>query len=202
MKMSKRAKYVAVLVAALIGGIVLTWAILEHEEDRHHFHTVCAGVLYRSRQPDAENFEGLKRRNITKVVNLRHRDENVDEFDREQALCAAKGVTMINLPMLSSIPADEQLERFLQLVRDGKGATLVHCQHGRNRTGVMSAAFRVVVEGVEPQRAYDEMMSYWDRGPVPEDARRNADRRALLGRLSRDRQDWLKRTSAAPATQP
>ena len=33
----------------------------------------------------------------------------------------------------------------------------VHCQHGADRTGVMCAAYRVVVDGWTKQQAIDEM---------------------------------------------
>ena len=37
------------------------------------------------------------------------------------------------------------------------GTVLVHCQHGADRTGLLVAVYRVVVQGWSKERAIDEM---------------------------------------------
>jgi protein tyrosine/serine phosphatase len=38
------------------------------------------------------------------------------------------------------------------------GPFLIHCLHGSNRTGLMSAMYRILVEKWEPELAIDEMV--------------------------------------------
>jgi len=185
----------AVVLLAVAWAIV--WWVGEHHEADQRFHTVRRGVLYRSRQPEAENFSGVARRNIVQVVNLRSELEDKEAFTRIQAACKAQGVSMVNIPISTVVPDEEQIQRFLQAVKDCKGATLVHCAQGRSRTGIMIAAYRVVMEGWTAQAAYDEMIRFGDN-PKGEE---HTIRLALLNRLSRDRGQWLERIQA-PSTQP
>ncbi len=53
---------------------------------------------------------------------------------------------------------DEDVKRFLQLVRDPNNQpVLLHCKHGADRTGMMVAIYRVVEQGWSKQAAIAEM---------------------------------------------
>ena len=54
----------------------------------------------------------------------------------------------------------EDVARFLKIVTDPKKQPVfVHCQHGSDRTGMMCAVYRVVVEGWSKDEAIREMTS-------------------------------------------
>jgi tyrosine-protein phosphatase SIW14 len=187
----------AVCLAGLIAALaaVAVWTYDEHQEDRYRLHRVRRGVLYRSRQPGPDELnKGLKRRGITTIVNLRPEAEDPAAFQAEERVCQALGVGFVNIPVQGRPPTDDQLEAFLKLVRRNRGAVLVHCEMGRSRTGVMVAAFRVVVEGLAPRQALDEIIDY---GANLEEAER-ADMLAFLERLSHERRGWLARTAGRP----
>lgn len=198
MKMSKPKKIalISALVAVVVGG--LTWHFVqEHDEDDHRPHTVVHHKLYRTRQPEPLVAEGLLRRKITKVVNLRPRDEDPAAFDAEQAACNRAGIRMINIPFTGVLPTDDQLLEFLRLAQKPDGATLVHCAQGRTRTGLMCAVYLVVVEGYTPQQAMVDLVEHRDQS----NAQKLAEKMALFERLYRDRTQWLARVNA-PATLP
>jgi protein tyrosine/serine phosphatase len=55
-------------------------------------------------------------------------------------------------------PDDDKVERFLRIVTDpSRTPVFVHCQHGADRTGMMVAMYRVVVQGWSKADAIDEM---------------------------------------------
>ena len=55
-------------------------------------------------------------------------------------------------------PEIKEAVRFLQIVTDPKRApVLVHCQHGADRAGTMSAIYRVAVQGWTKEEALREM---------------------------------------------
>jgi len=188
----------AVSLIVLAAAGVAIWALSEHQEEDHRAHAVRPGLLYRSRQPRAEDFPGLQRRRITRIVNLCTESEDPQAFADEAATCSAYGMRMIHIPIGTDFPRDDQIERFLRELNQPDGATLVHCAHGRSRTGIMVAAFRVVIDAWPIRRAFAEMLRY---GYRPSDADGDNGTLALLERLSRQRAEWLERIKAR-ATQP
>ena len=189
----------AVVALIVISGGVTVWAVHKHNEAKHHFYAVKPDVLYRSRQPRLADLGKLDQQNIHTVVNLRPQQEGPEDFVMEQEECRRLGVRMMNLPIESLMPSDQQVEEFLRLVRRNDGATLVHCAQGKMRTGVMAGAFRVVVDGWDIPPVMKEMDSYLGKSVrKPEE---EAQVIQLLERLRSQRADWLRRTDPA-ASQP
>ncbi|HEU0173831.1 MAG TPA: hypothetical protein VFV58_06175, partial [Blastocatellia bacterium] len=62
--------------------------------------------------------------------------------------------------------------RFLAVVNDPENwPVYVYCHGGRHRTGVVTAIYRMAIEGWDVQRAYAEMRQYgfykcWGHGPL------------------------------------
>lgn len=108
-------------------------------------------TLYRSAQPRATGFAELKKLGIRTVVNLRTSDS-----DREFVKKARLGYERV--PFKARKIKDEHVVRFLKLVTDAKKQpVLVHCRAGADRTGVMCAVYRVVVQGWSKPEAIREM---------------------------------------------
>jgi len=54
---------------------------------------------------------------------------------------------------------DEDVVRVLKLIRNKEnGPFLIHCQHGADRTGLMSAMYRIVEQGWTKDEAIKEMV--------------------------------------------
>jgi protein tyrosine/serine phosphatase len=186
---------VPLLVALVILVMGLTGPLLwQHAEARYRFHPVRDGVLYRARQPEGLAWQQLAPLQITKVVNLRPRDEDPEIFDEEVRQAAGQGGRMIHIPMDNNFPTQEQLERFLRVVLEPGGATLVHCAQGRQRTGSMVAAYRVIVQDWSPDDAIEELKEFLDsHEPVMYERRL-----AMLQDLRATRQQWLARLASPP----
>ena len=88
---------------------------------------------------------------VKTVVNLRafhsDRDEIGDtELDYE------------HIRMTAWHPEEEDIVRFLQIVTDkNRIPVFVHCMHGADRTGAVSAVYRIVIEGWTKEEAIQEM---------------------------------------------
>jgi hypothetical protein len=84
---------------------------------------------------------------------------------------------------------DDHVAHFLAVVDDQPKPVYVHCRSGQNRTGVMVAAYRVIVEGTSADAAIEEMGRYqgiWFR----------ADAGYIRG-LSPERRQEIRRKAAA-----
>ena len=163
MKISRRKILVVCAVVGLLAGGTGAYLRHVHNEAKQRFVEVDAGRLYRSRQPlEAQLRNNTGPANIRRIVNLRPASEDRPPgvFAMQVRVCGELGIEMVNLPITEILPTMEQVATFLQTVRQPDGATLVHCEHGRNRTSVMVAAYRIVDQNWTVDRAMDEMLQY------------------------------------------
>lgn len=108
-------------------------------------------VLHRGAQPSAAGFAALKRMGLRTVVNLRSFNSDRDELK-------GTGLQYVHIYCKAWHPEDEDVVKFLQVVRDPKNhPVFVHCQHGADRTGMMVAAYRVVEQGWSVEDAAQEL---------------------------------------------
>lgn len=107
--------------------------------------------LYRSAQPTAEGMKALKRIGIETVINLRSFHSDRDEI-------GLTGLTYEHIYMKAWHPEEKEIIRFLQIATNPKRTpVLVHCQHGADRTGTLSAIYRIAVQGWSKEEAIKEM---------------------------------------------
>jgi protein tyrosine/serine phosphatase len=108
--------------------------------------------LYRGAQPDDEGFAELKAMGIETVVNLR-------TFSSDRKACGRTGLDYEKIAMQAwRDDNDRDVEAFLRVATDpGRAPVFVHCLHGADRTGMVVAVYRVVVEGWSKDEALREM---------------------------------------------
>ncbi|MDD5084908.1 MAG: tyrosine-protein phosphatase [Candidatus Omnitrophica bacterium] len=154
---AKRACLVFVSVALFLLTVSLAYSATTVEDLRKrikNFHEVNNSI-YRSGQPDSEAFTPLKDFGIRTIIDLRQPNEGTE---REKLLAESAGLTYISIPMDGfSKPPDEIIDKILNLLESDQGPYLVHCKHGRERTGVVIACYRVKHDRWTADKAYDEM---------------------------------------------
>lgn len=107
--------------------------------------------LFRGAQPEDEGFAELKTIGVKTVVNLRTFHSDRDE-------CEDAGLRYFHITVQAWEEDDEEVAEFLKVVQDPENQPVfVHCQHGADRTGVMSAVYRIVVQGWSREEAILEM---------------------------------------------
>jgi len=106
---------------------------------------------YRSAQPSAEGMQQLQALGVRTVVNLR-----AIHSDRDEIGSTPLGYEHISVKAWHA--EDEDVVRFLRIVADpNRQPVLVHCQHGADRTGMMTAIYRIAVQGWSKEDAIFEM---------------------------------------------
>src|SRR5436853_6583679 len=116
---------------------------------------------YRGAQPDSRDYPALAALGIKTVIDLT-RDGRADE----PVLVKRAGMKFYRIPLTTSDrPPDASVAQFLKLVNDpANWPVFVHCQGGRHRTGVMTAVYRMTLDGWSADRAYQEMKQYHFEG--------------------------------------
>lgn len=119
--------------------------------DPHYNLYEITPTLYRSRQPDAAAQPLLKKLGVVTVVDF------IKESDSKWLSDPAVAQVQIPLQTVHIDDADMiQSLRAIQAAQE-KGPVLIHCKHGQDRTGLVSAMYRIVVQGWSKQAALDEM---------------------------------------------
>jgi protein tyrosine/serine phosphatase len=108
--------------------------------------------LYRSEQPSKQGMINLKQFGIKTIINLRAFHSDTDEI---------RGTGLLNeeLSVKTWHIEDEDVVRVLRIIRKKEnGPFLIHCQHGADRTGVISAMYRILEQGWSKDEAIKEMV--------------------------------------------
>jgi protein tyrosine/serine phosphatase len=128
------------------------WAASIQKPGLPNLHHV-SDDLYRGAQPTAEGFRQLQAMGVKTVINLRF-------FHSDRELITGTDLDYEEIPMNTWHAEDEDVVRFLTLVSDKSRAPFfVHCQHGADRTGMMCAVYRIVIQGWTRDEAIKEMTS-------------------------------------------
>jgi tyrosine-protein phosphatase SIW14 len=116
--------------------------------------------LYRGAQPILGELPELRKLGITTVVDLRAEFPSTAEQERLQV--EALGMRFVRIPIDGfSNPRSSDLAAFFRLLHDSPPETIfVHCQFGKDRTGVMVAAYRIAVEHWTSDQALSEMFAF------------------------------------------
>jgi protein tyrosine/serine phosphatase len=131
------------------------------------FCVVAPDVLWRGAKPKQDGAAWLIQHHARTIVNLEllHDDQRV--FGQTNLANADRyEVGYFRIPdwepnaILAPSLLDNHVAHFLAVVSAQPKPIYVHCRSGQNRTGVMVAAYRVIVEGVSANEAIDEMRRY------------------------------------------
>ena len=119
--------------------------------DAHYNLYEITPTLYRSRQPDPGALPLLKTLGVLTVVDF------IKESDSSWLTDPA--VVQVQIPLQTVHVDDADMVRSLRAIQtaQAKGPVLIHCKHGQDRTGLVAAMYRIVVQGWSKQAALDEM---------------------------------------------
>lgn len=108
-------------------------------------------VLLRGAQPDEHGFELLRRLGVRTVINVRPNRH-------EGEPCLRNGLRYVEIPMRAWSFDEHDVVRFLEIAGSADHAPVfVHCRRGADRTGMLVAVYRVVIEGWSKEAALEEM---------------------------------------------
>jgi protein tyrosine/serine phosphatase len=149
------------LIAAAIGGY---WGILQYEGN---FHTVSAGVLYRSAQLSKNEIRWTVRQyGIKSVLNLRGAHAGQFWYDDEIEAAGELGLAHFDYPMSSKrFVTSQQIGEVLAIVSKAPKPLLIHCKSGADRSGLVAALYRFSETGASATQADQELSLVYGHFP-------------------------------------
>ncbi|KVO69360.1 protein-tyrosine-phosphatase [Burkholderia ubonensis] len=129
----------------------LQWAQSVPDARVDNLHRITPS-LYRSALLSREDVPELQKLGIRKVISFR-------AFHSDERILAGTQITMQRIPINTWYIRDEDMVAALRALRDADrdGPVLIHCQHGADRTGLVSALYRMVYQGWTREQALDEL---------------------------------------------
>ncbi|VVQ11189.1 hypothetical protein PS918_05317 [Pseudomonas fluorescens] len=108
-------------------------------------------TLYRSALPDSGAVPLLEKLKVATVITF------LPEPDSRWL--ATSGIAQVQLPYRTNHVDDADVLKALRAIQaaEANGPVLMHCKHGSDRTGLMAAMYRVVVQGWSKEDALSEM---------------------------------------------
>jgi protein-tyrosine phosphatase len=125
-------------------------------------------VLWRGAKPDIQGATWLIDKGVASVVNLELLHDDLAILKSVETTVKITN-TQIHyykvrdwepFVVLKPSKTDRNIARFIAIMNKAPKPVYVHCRSGQNRTGVMVAAYRIIIEGVAVSAAIEEMKQY------------------------------------------
>jgi protein tyrosine/serine phosphatase len=152
-----------VIGLAVLGAAVLAYCgIVRYVKMKYaEFSEVVPGVLYRCGRMNPEIVEdGVRKYGVRTIVDLRGDESAPKGAESEPDWARRNGLSYFNLRVNTS-SGDEMVANFLVIATTPeRRPVLVHCHHGRSRTNLCVAMYRMTQQGWSVEKAFDEMVAF------------------------------------------
>ena len=115
----------------------------------------------RGSQPSREQLKQLKKNNYSIIINFRTMFVSAIDYD-EKEVVENMGMKYYNLPIISANgPSNKLIEEFFKIIEEAKlnkQKVFIHCKQGQDRTGFMSALYRLKYKQGQFQECIKEMI--------------------------------------------
>lgn len=120
--------------------------------------------LYRGGLPSAADLAALDKVGVKTIISLQNGGAGHEKatVDAEKQRVEQLGMKFVNLSLpWRKAPPEAMVKTFFKVFADPDAVpAFVHCKQGRDRTGTMSAIYRVQFNAYTPEKAFEEMLTF------------------------------------------
>ena len=127
-------------------------------DKQFNFHIVDDDI-WRSAQPSVESIAVMKMHGLKTIINLRGSEEN---HLWESRICDSLGIQYFHVPMDGrEVPDTADLNNILRIIENQQNQPIMyHCLGGKDRTGIVTAIYRLKNSDVSFEEVHKEMLMY------------------------------------------
>jgi protein tyrosine/serine phosphatase len=153
-----------VAVGLTAGSCGAYWGAIQYQGN---FHAVKEGAFYRSAQLSNDELQrAIREHKIRSILNLRGAHPGQAWYDEEVAVSQSLGVAHYDYSLSAHrFVTGQQISEVLGILRDAPKPLLVHCKSGADRTGLVSALYRLAEEGENANQADRELSLVYGHFP-------------------------------------
>jgi len=136
--------------------------------DQGNFRVITTGEAYRSAQLDRDKLEYYVRRyNIKSVLNLRGQNPYSDWYREELTVSAANRIKHYDIALSSTRePTENDVKQLTEIFREAPRPILIHCQAGADRSGLVAAMWKVIVDQEQKLEAGKQLSIFYGHVPL------------------------------------
>jgi len=127
-------------------------------DKQFNFHIVDDNI-WRSAQPSIESISVMKKHGLKTIINLRGSEEN---HLWESKISDSLGIQYFHFPMDGrEVPDTAHLNNILKIIEDEQNQPVMyHCLGGKDRTGIVTAIYRLKNSDIDFEKVHREMLMY------------------------------------------
>jgi len=155
--MVKQQKY-SIAVLAIIVFLVIGYILSVKVQG--NFHSITPAEAYRSGQLDNDKLaEYVRQYNIRSILNLRGRHSGEGWYDDEVSVSSKLDIAHYDVSLSSDHElTDSEVHQLMDIFQKAPRPILIHCQAGADRSGLVAAMWKVVVDK-EPKDSAAKQLS-------------------------------------------
>jgi len=155
--MSFRVKLILIFISSLT---ILLLCLHLYMEEQGNFHIITPGKAYRSAQLDRDELKYyIKKYNIKSILNLRGENPNAAWYIEELQVSSELNVKHYDIALSAKRElTDEEVRKLIEIFKSAPRPVLIHCKSGADRSGLVAAMWKVVVDG-EPKSEARKQLS-------------------------------------------
>ncbi len=160
-------KIIKLIVVFLTGLIIITGLYFSYNWITGNFHTVSAKQAYRSKQLSKKQLEHyIKKYDIKSVLNLRGAEPGIKWYEDETAIGKAYGVEYYDVGISAMVlPEDKNMSEIINILKSAPRPILIHCLGGADRTGLVSAIWKIVIDKESKEEASKQLSVFYGHMP-------------------------------------
>ncbi|MFQ5846590.1 MAG: dual specificity protein phosphatase family protein [Candidatus Methylomirabilales bacterium] len=137
-------------------------------EEQGNFHPITPGVAYRSAQLDRDELEYyITTYNIKSILNLRGKKAGAPWYVDEMKVSRKYHVRHYDLSLSASRePSKRQEHKLLEIFKNAPRPILIHCKAGADRSGLVAAMWKVVVDKRSKSEAENRLSVLYGHFPI------------------------------------